>query len=87
MVNFNNSWLFIFLYLAPDGKIIIYGGAKTINNVQVTPNLAVLNTNTNPFEWTAPQISSNIPSLVGHTADLVGNYMIIAFGKHHLIFT
>ena len=49
---------------------------------QVAPDLAVLNTET--FEWTAPSVSSNIgkvPSLGVHTANIVGNYMIVAFGK------
>ena len=38
---------------------------------------------TEPFEWTAPLVSSNVvaPSLTTHTADLVENYMIAAFGK------
>ena len=50
--------------------------------------MAVLNTSTNPFEWSIPLTSSNIgvPSLTAHTADLVGNYMIVAFGKHLFIF-
>ena len=49
--------------------------------VQVSPNLAVLDTNIRPLEWTVPQENFNVPSLVHHTANLVGNYMIIAFGK------
>jgi len=47
--------------------------------------LAVLNTRTTPFEWTVPQVSSNvgeIPSLNSHTANLVENYMIVAFGNN-----
>jgi len=47
--------------------------------------LAVLNTQITPFEWSDPQVSSNIgefPSLTAHTATLVGNYMIVAFGKY-----
>jgi hypothetical protein len=50
--------------------------------------LAVLNTNIKPFEWTAPKVSSDVkqvPSLSYHTADLVGNYMIVAFGKYFFI--
>ena len=52
----------------------------------ITPNIAVLNTETEPFEWTAPLVSSNeqIPSLTAHTANLVDNYMIVAFGKWNL---
>ena len=50
---------------------------------QVTPNVAVLNVGITPFEWIIPHVSSNleIPSLVGHTANLVENYMIVGFGK------
>jgi len=51
----------------------------------VVPDLAVLNTQKTPFEWSAPQVTSNIaeevPSLVSHSANLVGNFMIVAFGK------
>ena len=62
--------------------IIMYGGASN-GYTQVTPDIAVLNTETEPFEWTAPLVSSNVevPKLVYHTADLVENYMIVAFGK------
>jgi hypothetical protein len=53
--------------------------------MQSAPLLAVLNTEVEPFEWTAPAATSNIgkfPQLTGHTADLVGNYMVVAFGKY-----
>jgi hypothetical protein len=67
---------------APNGNIIICGGLNTIH-FQPTPNIAVLNTETESFEWTAPLVSSNIevPTLAVHTANLVGDYMIVAFGK------
>ncbi|PKY15979.1 hypothetical protein RhiirB3_479132 [Rhizophagus irregularis] len=64
-----------------------FGGSKIANgifNVRVSPDLAVLNTETEPFEWTIPKVTSSIgifPSLKGHTANLVGNYMIVAFGN------
>ncbi len=79
--------IIISLLLAPEGKIIIYGGTKYTKefyDVKVVPDFAVLNTQTTPYEWTVPKISSNIgdvPSLRGHTANLIGNYMIVAFGK------
>ncbi|CAB4385364.1 unnamed protein product [Rhizophagus irregularis] len=44
----------------------------------------VLDTKKDPFEITAPDISTNtgiFPSLAGHTANLFGNYMIVAFGN------
>ncbi len=52
-------------------------------NTQVVPDIAVLDTSTGLFEWSVPQISSGIevPSLTYHTADLVENYMIVAFGN------
>ena len=40
---------------APDGKIIIYGGSKrqgTINYARVDPDLIVLNTKAEQFEFT-----------------------------------
>jgi len=51
---------------------------------QVVPDMFVLNTKAEQFEFTVPPFTSNIgqiPSLVFHTANLVENYMIIAFGK------
>ncbi len=49
---------------------------------KIQHDVAILNTKS--FEWTVPLISSNIdekiPSLSGHTADLINNYMIVAFG-------
>ncbi|RGB41479.1 hypothetical protein C1646_752028, partial [Rhizophagus diaphanus] len=41
-------------------------------------------TKKDPFEITAPDISTNtgiFPSLAGHTANLFGYYMIVAFGN------
>ena len=77
----------LILYEAPEGKIIVYGGGKydQTGRHKVTPDLVVLNTQTTPFEWTLPQVSSNIgeiPSLIGHTANFVRNYMIVAFGNN-----
>ncbi|PKY38191.1 galactose oxidase [Rhizophagus irregularis] len=70
---------------APDGKVIVYGGVKSVGEIrqQVVPDLAVLNTNIKPFEWTVPSVSSGVkvPSLAYHTANLVGDYMIVAFGN------
>jgi len=49
------------------------------------PDLAILNTQVNPFEWTVPKIIGEIPSLRSHTANLVNNYMIVAFGKYNYL--
>ncbi len=43
---------------------------------------------TEQFEFTVPPVTSNtvqVPSLSAHTANLVENYMIVAFGKNFLI--
>ncbi|GBC05234.1 hypothetical protein RclHR1_06110008 [Rhizophagus clarus] len=71
--------------LDPDENIIVYGGRKSkVGFAKVEPPLIVLNTRKTPFEWTAPLVSTNVDyvlSTSGHTADLVGNYMIVAFGN------
>ncbi|CAG8534884.1 uncharacterized protein OCT59_001639 [Rhizophagus irregularis] len=71
--------------LDPDENIIVYGGRKSkVGFAKVEPPVIVLNTRKTPFEWTAPLISSNVDSVIstsGHTANLIGNYMIVAFGN------
>ncbi|RHZ53496.1 hypothetical protein Glove_441g70 [Diversispora epigaea] len=72
--------------LTPDGYIIIFGGCifegefGIVNSV--SPNLAVLDTNKSPFEWSIPESSkiNSPPSISGHEASLYYNYMIITFG-------
>lgn len=73
-----------FYNLAKDDRIIVYGGVTGYgeNHYPVTnDSLLVLDTTVNPFTWSIPDIQ-NPPSApsTGHTATLVGNYMIIAFG-------
>ncbi|CAG8764492.1 34237_t:CDS:2, partial [Gigaspora margarita] len=65
--------------LTNDGNIIIFGGAN--NDVQVYPDLAVLNTNT--WIWSVPSNSTvnAPPSLSRPSANLYKIYMIIAFGR------
>ncbi|RIB26666.1 hypothetical protein C2G38_2064333, partial [Gigaspora rosea] len=80
----NNSWNTIFAtgdtlnsrswhtaVLSPDGHVIIYGGGITS-----------LDTTVNPYKWSIkPMIGSNLPpSLKYHSSDIVGNFMILAFG-------
>ncbi|RGB21837.1 hypothetical protein C1646_678271 [Rhizophagus diaphanus] len=71
--------------LDPDENIIVYGGRKSkVGFAKVEPPVIVLNTRKTPFEWTAPLVSSNVDSVIstsGHTANLIGNYMIVAFGN------
>ena len=69
--------------LTPDGRIIIFGGAKGSNDTTPAQSLAVLDTSTTVYSWTTPQPPSSQnspPPLMLHTADLCGNYMIVAFG-------
>ncbi|RHZ53497.1 hypothetical protein Glove_441g77 [Diversispora epigaea] len=65
--------------LTPNGYIIIFGGCK-LDNTSVSPNIAMLHTNT--YEWTIPSNSeeNSPPSIWGHTANLHSDYMIITFG-------
>ncbi|RHZ59349.1 hypothetical protein Glove_364g44 [Diversispora epigaea] len=65
--------------LVNNEEILVYGGINYINE----PDLVVLNTGFQPYKWSAPNVyapNSPPPSLYGHSADIVGNYMIIAFG-------
>ena len=70
----------LLILIAPDEKIIIFGGSAIGQNIN---QLAVLNTKTNPYEWSIPQVTgTNIPPLISDSsATLVGNYMLINFGK------
>ena len=48
--------------------------------------MIVLDTQKNPYEFTVPIVSTNVgtvPSLKTHSANLFGNYMIIAFGNNY----
>ncbi|RHZ89569.1 hypothetical protein Glove_13g204 [Diversispora epigaea] len=73
-------WIFASV-LTPDGRIIIFGGC-TYDFTSVSPNLAVLDTTKNPYEWSIPSNSkvNPPPSIYGHTANLYYNYMIVTFG-------
>ena len=43
----------MFLFLAPDGRIIVYGGSNT---TLITDKLAILDTKSSPFRWAIPKI-------------------------------
>ncbi|CAG8825855.1 4141_t:CDS:2, partial [Gigaspora margarita] len=71
-----------------DGRIIIFGGSSANSSIQNTtlrvyPDIAMLNTNVSPYEWSIPNISSaNSPqSLCYHSAEIYKNIMIIALGN------
>ncbi|CAB4491724.1 unnamed protein product [Rhizophagus irregularis] len=66
------------------GEIIIFGGVYAPTLVASQPQIAVLDTSVNPFRWSIPIVNSkemNPPPLIFHTANLVENYMIVAFGN------
>ncbi|RIB26668.1 hypothetical protein C2G38_2064339, partial [Gigaspora rosea] len=67
--------------LSPDGHVIIYGGNidGTTDQSQV---LASLDTTVSPYKWSIkPMIGDNVPpSLAFHSANVIGNFMILAFG-------
>ncbi|CAJ0912358.1 15760_t:CDS:2, partial [Entrophospora sp. SA101] len=66
--------------LAPDGKVIIYGGAN-MSDAMSRPAMVLLDTNSSSYSWSIPKIPPNSPPpLMRHSANLVGNYMIVAFG-------
>ena len=57
-----------------------------LNIKESSPDVIVLDTQKNPYEFTVPKISTNIgsfPSLTLHSANLYGNYMIVAFGNNY----
>ncbi|CAG8692768.1 15184_t:CDS:2, partial [Dentiscutata erythropus] len=66
--------------LSPDGHVIIYGGTGPTDQTEL---LASLDTTVNPYIWSAkPMIGNNVPPpLVLHSAAIVDNFMIIAFGS------
>ena len=73
----------VWLFLAPDGRIIVYGGASDVSGTTLTDNLAILDTTQSPFRWTVPK--NNVYPIKKnhfcHTSNLYGNYMITAFGN------
>ncbi|KAF0469707.1 galactose oxidase [Gigaspora margarita] len=67
--------------LSPDGHVIIYGG-NIDGSTDQSQILASLDTTVSPYQWSIkPMIGNNVPpSLAYHSSDIVGNFMILAFG-------
>ncbi|RHZ86442.1 hypothetical protein Glove_51g86 [Diversispora epigaea] len=76
----DSRWLFSSV-LTSDGYIIIFGGCSYYY-FSVSPNLAILDTNKSPYEWSIPSNSkvNSPPFIYGHSSNLYFNYMIILFG-------
>jgi hypothetical protein len=66
-------------------KVIIFGGAvNTYDNLAPGDSIYVLNLNN--FEWYVPKVSGKIPnSRAQHTANVIGKYMVISFGKYNIL--
>ncbi|GES72840.1 hypothetical protein GLOIN_2v1641931 [Rhizophagus clarus] len=69
--------------LTQDGRIIVYGG--TTDNGAAIDDLVILDTSQTIYAWSKANVSTNSPpSRFYHTATLVGDYMIVAFGRNNL---
>ncbi|KAF0524718.1 galactose oxidase [Gigaspora margarita] len=62
-----------------DGRVIIYGG--TSNKLSATPSIAVLNTSN--YMWSTLSEVNPVGPLTSHSATMVNNYMIAAFGNYN----
>ncbi|CAG8519975.1 8813_t:CDS:2 [Dentiscutata erythropus] len=69
--------------LSPDGHVVIFGGSKNSAPLDQNQLLASLDTNVNPYKWSSKSmIGNNVPSsLAFHSANIVGNFMIVVFGQ------
>ncbi|CAG8588548.1 7688_t:CDS:2 [Ambispora gerdemannii] len=65
--------------LTSDGRLIIHGGIN-VNSTQPNSDIYVLNIAISPFEWSRPQFDNGVTPRAYHTATMVNNYMIVAFG-------
>ncbi|CAG8701302.1 30414_t:CDS:2 [Gigaspora margarita] len=67
--------------LTKDDRIIVYGG-HTGTDKPLSDALAILNVSQIPFVWTQPNVVTFAPSpRTFHTSVLIGDFMIVAFGK------
>ncbi|CAG8656782.1 20715_t:CDS:2 [Cetraspora pellucida] len=66
----------------PDGLIIIFGGINNSSSKMYYGDLWILDAST--YKWSIGNILNpemGPSSLYGHTATIVGNYMVLAFGR------
>ena len=66
-------------------RIIIYGGTATPTSDTLLPTDSIYVLRLNNFEWSIPKTSGQTPtSRMYHTANVIGKFMIIAFGKYQI---
>ncbi|CAG8532524.1 2150_t:CDS:2, partial [Racocetra persica] len=63
-----------------NSTIIIFGGGSNNFTKSPYPPLAALDTSVEPYKWSEIISSGNPRPLAYHSAQTVGNYMIVAFG-------
>ncbi|CAG8435909.1 6892_t:CDS:2 [Diversispora eburnea] len=74
--------------LTKNDRIIVYGGIKDDTNA-TDPDLVVLDTKVLPFSWSAPKVNiiNSPPLLYEHSANMIGDYMIVTFERGYTINT
>ena len=66
------------IFIGLDGQSVIIFGGTLVSSADA---LYVLNLSN--FEWNIPKISGQVPtSRVNHKANVIGQYMVISFGKY-----
>ena len=68
-----------------DGRrIIIFGGTASVNNIiPLTPGDSLYILDLTNFVWSIPNTSGTNPnSRLYHTANVIGKYMVVSFGKY-----
>ncbi|RIA89589.1 hypothetical protein C1645_824658 [Glomus cerebriforme] len=92
--NFPNGRTMHSAVVTLDGRIIIYGGINDVllgkassssdnNKKYPDPLISILETSSQPFRWTTLQLGDNSLEPLqsyGHSATLIGTYMVVAFG-------
>jgi hypothetical protein len=72
-----------------DQRVIIFGGndeTEGIDNFRIANEDSLYVLSTSNLEWYIPKISGKIPSNRRyHSANVIGKYMIISFGKYNTI--
>ena len=69
-------------------RVIIFGGSYTRSMITSSTIVATEDSlyvlSTSSLEWSIPKVSGNIPSnRAYHTANVIGKYMVVAFGKYN----